>query len=1443
MKKYLFLALVAALPLSAQVQIGKGVQVGGAGGSGASFPSSGLPCIPYASSTTASTCLTSAELAASDAVVKTPAGAQTISQGTNGLTITNSSTGNYPLTIINNAALSGTNGLPGLFLQAPNISTGLTSYGIGFGTQQTDGNYGGCAFVNTGSNASTNFMWCGIRNIASPAGGMSISNIGNVGIGYMIGTAAPTGSRLTVNGNVAATSFNSVALTTGGSTSLFLNQLGTYTSPAGGGGSPSGSNFSIQYNNGGSFGGASFTGIAYNNGTSSAPSAIPSQSADSFLAAPCGSSGVPAFRGICLTDLPNSSVQHLAGMSMYLDFLPQHISSGTVQDQSGNSNNATFGATPPTSTSIGITNTVSSSVNLPAAVNSSRTFEMGINIGPYSIPASFSTYFGASTNSGPLFFEGGSIGNPTFNALPALSMFLLPSDTTSTNTAAYLSTGNHDIIITCGTGSGDLDHYYFDGVEVSNYLTQTFGGCGTLSAGNYVIGNNPIIASAGFVGTMYEFITRSAELNSTQVLQEHQAIQADIFLRGVGNYGLPWNASGPYQVSQGDSLTSCQGASSPATCWINELTLSSSIPTLQVIGLGNPGKSAAAIAYSSTSVGLTYCASNNGPNIATLFNGTNDFLYFPSATGVSVGATNMNEVQILSQGGCRVFVGTPISRGNGFGAPANAQTWDFNLQALAKQIRLQSKASGATGIMDFATIPGIGCTYCSGSPITNIAITSNVLTVAANNAWSAGQTVTYSGLTTNTFLNTTTCVVSATALSTTSYQCPYTHANVTSVADTGYATSNLYQTDTTHLTDAGYALLAAGASNSINYAFGSTRANPSLISATPYSILASDGYIESSIAGNATWTLPSCIGQSGAIYTINNSTGFSITLKNLDSSQPINGTDYSSSGLVIPVNFSLWDVPNAGGNAGCHWSSAASSTGGGSGTVTSVTSATADATVATTTTTPVITIVSAPKLTTARAINGVNFDGTAAITVAAAAGTLTGATLASGVTASSLTSFGAAIALGTPASGNASNLTALNATQLTSGTIPTAATAALTGDITKSAGSNATIVVALNGTSLSGLATGLLKNTTATGVPSIAVSGTDYVVPSGSITGNAATATNILTCADTSASGTAQSCTTSPSFTPVANSCLVYTTTTANTGAALTLNVNALGAKSVAKWLGSTTLVAGDVPANRPVVTCYDGTNWELSTIGNAPSGVTSVTGTANQINSSGGATPTLTLSSTIALPGTLTSATAGAASTPAVTLSGAPFTGGSGTTTFPQFYMNSGGTAPTALNTAGTIFGINAPSGFTGNHLDFHINGAASIFSVGATGAIIARSISANGGVGQISATGLVQGTTLGTVTNCSSSASPAVCASAPSGSAVVAAAATTVVVNTTAVTANSQIQLTVDSSLGTKLSVTCNTTPSLLSVSARTAATSFTVTSSAPITNPLCFSYTIVN
>ena len=66
----------------------------------------------------------------------------------------------------------------------------------------------------------------------------------------------------------------------------------------------------------------------------------------------------------------------------------------------------------------------------------------------------------------------------------------------------------------------------------------------------------------------------------------------------------------------------------------------------------------------------------------------------------------------------------------------------------------------------------------------------------------------------------------------------------------------------------------------------------------------------------------------------------------------------------------------------------------------------------------------ATKLATARAINGVDFDGSAAITVTAAAGTLSGGTLASGVLASSLTSVGTLTGLTSTGSITANNTTA-----------------------------------------------------------------------------------------------------------------------------------------------------------------------------------------------------------------------------------------------------------------------------------------------------------------------------------------------------------------------------------------------------------------------------------
>jgi hypothetical protein len=106
---------------------------------------------------------------------------------------------------------------------------------------------------------------------------------------------------------------------------------------------------------------------------------------------------------------------------------------------------------------------------------------------------------------------------------------------------------------------------------------------------------------------------------------------------------------------------------------------------------------------------------------------------------------------------------------------------------------------------------------------------------------------------------------------------------------------------------------------------------------------------------------------------------------------------------------------------------------------------------------------------------------------------------------------------------------------------------------------------------------------------------------------------------------------------------------------------------------------------------------------------------------------------------------------------------------------------------------------------------------------------------------------TGISTTTNCANASSPAVCAAAAAGSVAVPAGTNpTLQVNTTRVTANSQILLQEDQSAGTRLAVTCQAVvdPTWVKVTARSAGASFTFQITGTFaTNPVCFSYTIIN
>lgn len=108
------------------------------------------------------------------------------------------------------------------------------------------------------------------------------------------------------------------------------------------------------------------------------------------------------------------------------------------------------------------------------------------------------------------------------------------------------------------------------------------------------------------------------------------------------------------------------------------------------------------------------------------------------------------------------------------------------------------KASGFYLLPAFArffSLSGSGLIYTfnpCGPAITNLALTSNVVTITAKNNLAANDVVVLSGLTTTPALNGVALTVISTGLSATQFEANLTHGNISSAAETGFATPQSY---------------------------------------------------------------------------------------------------------------------------------------------------------------------------------------------------------------------------------------------------------------------------------------------------------------------------------------------------------------------------------------------------------------------------------------------------------------------------------------------------------------------------------------------------------------------------------------------------------------------------------------------------------------------------
>jgi hypothetical protein len=235
-------------------------------------------------------------------------------------------------------------------------------------------------------------------------------------------------------------------------------------------------------------------------------------------------------------------------------------------------------------------------------------------------------------------------------------------------------------------------------------------------------------------------------------------------------------------------------------------------------------------------------------------------------------------------------------------------------------------------------------------------------------------------------------------------------------------------------------------SGALVFATSPTLTTPAL--GTPSALVGTN--ITGTAAGLTAGNVTTNANLTGAITSVGNTTSLgSFSSANLAGAL----TDETGSGALVFASSPTLVTPNLGAASATSLAASGTVTGSNlSGTNTGdQTTITGNAGTATT-------------LQTARNINGVSFNGSADITVTAAAGTLTGATLASGVTASSLTSLGTiasltattadinggtidgtAIGGGTAAAGAFTTLGSSSTTTLNGTTIPASSTLLVSG--------------------------------------------------------------------------------------------------------------------------------------------------------------------------------------------------------------------------------------------------------------------------------------------------------------------------------------------------------------------------------------------------------------
>ena len=379
-----------------------------------------------------------------------------------------------------------------------------------------------------------------------------------------------------------------------------------------------------------------------------------------------------------------------------------------LHDQTGNGNDATLVAGhAPSWLATGLQFNIgnSSGVQLPTALNGSQTILMAVYIAPFasdSISTAYTAMLTSSKASSPppsgLNLMTIAETDPSGDYQTAsFSPGIYSNDVggPSTGCKGVLS-GFHVFAFVLGT-SPTPDHIYIDGAECPYWQQKSSAGVQT--AGNLYLGSSNVglWAGRGFDGNIYRATFYGSALSPQQVQSMSGLIQNQVAQLGVATAPVNAYLSTPQLHCIGDSITAGQTAS---TNWCANLTLARQ-PNYTINNWGVPSALLQNETGSEPNRVGQQCVSSQGPAVAVVFSGTNDFAEANSPLQTVVNSLT-GEVQTLKKSGCQVFVATMLSRFYG-GVDYDADKDSFDEQLLG-----QAKAMGADGVVDFAADPNLG---------------------------------------------------------------------------------------------------------------------------------------------------------------------------------------------------------------------------------------------------------------------------------------------------------------------------------------------------------------------------------------------------------------------------------------------------------------------------------------------------------------------------------------------------------------------------------------------------------------------------------------------------------------------------------------------------------------------------------------------------------------